>query len=154
MGAITKYICAEIGPDCRGRDSVFWIEYGLIVVVVFVCISIAKLFLRKLFKIEKVKKEFFSYNHINELHRKVDKGLRLFYMVTLILLLSVMWFYFEELNYLILIGVIGFMVLDYLVRAFFEWKYTQHPKQSILTLTELFLIILAIKIVVQFKLHS
>jgi len=130
---------------------VFWIKFGLIVVLVFVCILIAKLLLRKLFKIEKVKKEFFSYNYINELHRKVDMGLKLFSTVTTILLLSV-WFYFEEFIYLILIAVIIFAVLDYLVRAFFEWRYTQYPKQSILTLTEMFLILLAIIIVYQFKL--
>ena len=129
----------------------FWIKFGLIVVLVFVCILIAKLLLRKLFKIKKVKKEFFSYNYINELHRKVDMGLKLFSTVTTILLLSV-WFYFEEFIYLILIAVIIFAVLDYLVRAFFEWRYTQYPKQSILTLTEMFLILLAIIIVYQFKL--
>ena len=130
----------------------FWIKYGLIVVLVFVCTLIAKLILSKLFKIEKVKKEFFSYNHINELHRKVDKRLKLFSTVTMILLISVMWFYFKEFNYLILIAVIVFAVLDYLVRAFFEWRYTQYPKQSILTLTEMFLVLIAIIIVFQFNL--
>ena len=44
------------------------------------------------------------------------------------------------------------MVLDYMIRAFFEWKYTQYPKQAILTLTELCLILLAIIIVIEFKL--
>ena len=127
----------------------FWIKYLLIVILVFVCIFIAKLLLRKLFKIEKVKKEFFSNNYINELHRKVDKGLRLSSAVTMILLLSLMWFEFEEFNYLFLIAVILFTMLDYLVRAFFEWRYTQYPKQSILTLTEMSLILIAIIIAFQ-----
>ncbi|MGB3261455.1 MAG: DUF4181 domain-containing protein [Paenisporosarcina sp.] len=46
------------------------------------------------------------------------------------------------------------MVLDYIVKAFFEWKYTQYPKQSILTLTEMFLILIAILIVFELKLLS
>jgi len=66
--------------------------------------------------------------------------------------ISVMWFYFEEFNYLILIAVIIFAVLDCLVRTFFEWRYTQYPKQSLLTLTEMLLILIAIKIVCQLKL--
>jgi hypothetical protein len=131
---------------------VFWIKFGLIVIVVFILISIVKLLLRKLLKIEKAKKEFFSYNHINELHRKVDKGLRIFSVITLILLSFVLLFYFEDLIYLIFFATIVLVVLEYMVRAFFEWKYTQHPKQSILTLTEMFLILIAIIIVIELKL--
>lgn len=129
----------------------FWIKFGLIALIVFILTSIVKLLLRKLLNIEKVKKEFFSYNHINELHRKIDKGLRIFSVITLILLSFVLLFYFEDLIYLILIAPIVLMVLDYTVRAFFEWKYTQYPKQSILTLTEMVLILIAIIIVIELK---
>ncbi|WP_231391043.1 DUF4181 domain-containing protein [Paenisporosarcina sp. HGH0030] len=78
--------------------------------------------------------------------------MRIFSAIALILLSCVLLYYFEDLIYLVLIAVIVFMVLDYLVRAFFEWKYTQYPKQSILTLTEMFLILIAIIIVIEFKL--
>ncbi|MGB3260863.1 DUF4181 domain-containing protein, partial [Paenisporosarcina sp.] len=91
----------------------FWIKFGLIAIIVFILISIVKLLLRKLLNIEKVKKEFFSYNHINELHRKIDKGLKIFSVITLILLSFVLLFYFEDLIYLILIAPIVLMVLDY-----------------------------------------
>ncbi|WP_427138918.1 DUF4181 domain-containing protein [Psychrobacillus psychrodurans] len=77
----------------------------------------------------------------------MDKGLRTFSAITLITLSFVMFFYYEDLIYLTLIAVIVFMVLDYMVRAFFEWKYTQYPKQSILTLSEMFFILIAIIIV-------
>ena len=73
-------------------------------------------------------------------------------MITLIPLSFVLLFYFEDLISLIFIATIVLMVLDYLVRAFFEWKYTQYPKQSILTLTEMFLILIAIIIVIELKL--
>ena len=130
----------------------FWIKFGLIVIIVFTVISLVKLLLRKLFNIEKVKKEFFSYNHINELHRKIDTGLRIFSVITLILLTFVVLFYFEDLIYLILIVPIVLVVMDYMVKAYFEWKYTQYPKQSILTLTEMLLILIAIIIVFELKL--
>lgn len=129
----------------------FWIKFCLIVVIVFVLISIVKLLLRNLLKIDKVKKEFFSFNYINELHRKIDKVSRTFSAITLITS-YVLLFYYEDLIYLILIAVIFFMVLDYLVRAFFEWKYTKYSKQYILTLAEMFLILIAIIIVFEFKL--
>lgn len=130
----------------------FWIKFGLIAIIVFVLISTVKLLLRNLLKIEKVKKEFFSFNHINELHRKIDKVLRTFSAITLVILTYVLLFYYEDLIYLILIAAIVFMVLDYMIRAFFEWQYTQYPKQSILTLTEMCLILIAIIIVIEFKL--
>lgn len=130
----------------------FWIKLWLIVIIVFCLISIVKLLLRNLLKIDKVKKEFFSFNYINDLHRKIDKGLRTLSAITLITLTYVLLFYYEDLIYLIFIPVIVFMVLDYMVRAFFEWKYTQHPKQSILTLAEMCLILLAIIFVFEFQL--
>lgn len=130
----------------------FWIKFWLFVIIVFCLISIVKLLLRNLLKIDKVKKEFFSFNYINELHRKIDKGLRTLSAITLITLTYVLLFYYEDLIYLILIPVIVFMVLDYMVRAFFEWKYTQHSKQSILTLAEMCLILLAIIFVFEFQL--
>lgn len=114
--------------------------------------SLLKAILRKLLKIEKVKKEFFSYNHINELHRKIDKGLRIFSTISLITLYTVLLFYYEDLIYLFFFAVLAFAILDFMITAFFEWKYTLYPKQSILTLTEMLVIIVAVIIVVQFNL--
>jgi len=99
-----------------------------------------------------VKKEFFSFNYINKSHRKIDKGLRIFSAVTLITLSYVLLFYYEDLISLLLIPLIVFMVLDYIVIAFFEWKYTEHPKESILTISEMFLILIAVIVVFEFKL--
>ncbi|MFJ7973763.1 DUF4181 domain-containing protein [Psychrobacillus sp. NPDC096389] len=130
----------------------FWLKFGLITIIVFVFISTVKLLLRSILKMEKVKKEFFSFNHINELHRKIEKGLRTLSGITLLILSYVLLFYYEDLIYLILIAVIVFIVLDYMIRAFFEWKFTRYPKQSILTVTEMIIILSAIIIVIEFKL--
>ena len=130
----------------------FWIKFCLLMIIVFVLNSIVKLLLRNLIKIDKVKKEFFSFNYINELHRKIDKGVRILSAITLMTLSYVLLFYYEDLIYLIIIAVIVFTVLDYMIRAFFEWKYTQYPKQSFLTISEMFLILIAIIIIFEFKL--
>lgn len=130
----------------------FWIKFGLIAVFVFILNSIVKYLLRNLLKIKKVERAFFSFNHVNELHRKIDKGLRTFSTITLITLSYVLLFYYEDLIYLLFIAIIVFMILDYLLRAFFEWKYTKYPKQSILTLAEMLLILTIIIIVINFNL--
>lgn len=130
----------------------FWLRFGIIIVCMFAVNSLLKAILRKLLKIEKVKKEFFSYNHINELHRKIDKGLRIFSTISLITLYTVLLFYYEDLIYLFFFAVLAFAILDFMITAFFEWKYTLYPKQSILTLTEMLVIIVAVIIVVQFNL--
>ncbi|PIC66094.1 hypothetical protein CSV71_13640 [Sporosarcina sp. P21c] len=130
----------------------FWLKLGLILVFVFALISLVKFLLRRLLKIEKVKKKFFSYNHINESHRKIDKFLRIFSTISLITLYSMLLFYREELLYLFFFAMVGFAILDYLIRAFFEWKYTHDPKQSILTVTEMLIIVATIMIVIQFNL--
>jgi hypothetical protein len=123
---------------------VFWIKFSLIVIIVFILISIVKLVLRKLFKIEKVKREWFSYNHINELHGKIDKWIRITTTISLISFSWVLLFYNEDLMYLFLIGIVFFTVVDYGVRAFFEWKHSEYPKQAILTMAEMLILVTAI----------
>ncbi|ARF12980.1 DUF4181 domain-containing protein [Sporosarcina ureae] len=130
----------------------FWLRFGVIVVCVFALKSLLKTLLRKLLKIEKVKKEFFSTNHINELHRKIDKSLRVFSAISLFTLYSVLLFYYEDFIYLFFFAIIAFTILDYIITAFFEWKYTRYPKQSILTITEMLVIVVSTIIVIQFNL--
>jgi Domain of unknown function (DUF4181) len=127
---------------------VFWIKFSLIVIVVFALISIVKLILRRIFNIEKVKKDLFSYNHINALHGKIDKWIRITTAVTLI---GFSWVlvYNKGIIYLYLFVVVFFLVLDYGVRAFFEWKHSEYPKQAILTLAEMLIMAAAILTVVQ-----
>ncbi len=129
-----------------------WIKFGLIIAVIFICIFIAKILVRKIFNIEKAKKEFFTYNYINELHRKVDKSYRLFSTVILFIAIIVIFTYFERFYYLVFVAVFISIFLEFLMRAFFEWKYSKYPKESILTLTELFIFLLATILVLQFDL--
>ncbi|WP_240033975.1 DUF4181 domain-containing protein [Planococcus salinus] len=118
--------------------------------IVFAINYILKFALRKLFKIEPSKREFFSYNHINDQHRKVDwfvRGGTL--IVGLVLLYFVALDKYPPSYYLV--AVIALIVVDHLVRAFFEWRASENPKQSILTLTQMAVFVAAIVFVIQFN---
>jgi hypothetical protein len=127
----------------------FWLKFSFIVIMVLALISIVKFILRKMFKIEKVKKEFFSYHHINELHRKVDRWVRHSSAIILFVFVWILLFYYEDFTYLFTYGIIFFAVLDYSVKAFFEYTYSEVPKQAILTLAEMCLLLIATVAVVQ-----
>ena len=128
-----------------------WIKFALFVLVVFVLDAIVKLLLRKSLKIEKGKKSFFSYNHINELHRKIDWAIRITSTIVLIVTNILVIIEGYSIN-LILITSIFYLVLDSAVRAIFECKYSKNPKQYILTVSEGVLFLLAIVIVIYFDL--
>lgn len=129
----------------------FWIKFAFIVLIVLVLDAIVKLLLRKSLKIEKGKKPFFSYNHINELHRKIDWAIRITSTIVLIVTNILIINEGYSIN-LLLITLIFYLVLDYTVRAFFECKYSKNPKQYILTISEGFLYLLALVIVIYFDL--
>ncbi|MGM0829049.1 MAG: DUF4181 domain-containing protein [Bacillota bacterium] len=132
-----------------GSGFVFWVKFSLIAIVVFVLISIVKFLLRKIFRIEKVKRKFFSNNHINESHRNVDKWVRILTAITL-MVLGIMMINDEDLTYLYILGFTTLSALDYAVKAFFEWKSSEYPKQAILTIAEMFLVLTAVLIAFQF----
>lgn len=127
----------------------FWLKFSLIAVIVFVFISIIKFLLRKIFKVEKVRRKFFSYYHINDSHRKIDIWVRTLTAITL-LILTILMINYEGLTHFYIIGCTSLLTLDYAVRAFFELKYSEYPKQAIFTLAEMFLTLTAIVIVFQF----
>ncbi|TDL32804.1 DUF4181 domain-containing protein [Jeotgalibacillus sp. S-D1] len=128
-----------------------WIKAALFSLIVLVLNTIIKVILRKLFKIEKERKFFFSYNHINELHRKIDWAVRLTSMIVSIVIMTLVIIEDHSVN-LMLITWIFLIVLDYTVSVFFEWNYSQNPKQSILTISEGSLFIIVLVIVLEFDL--
>jgi len=137
-------------PDFfTGSGFVLWVKFSLMAIIVFGLISIVKFLLRKIFRIEKVKRKFFSNNHINESHRNVDKWVRILTATTL-MVLAILMLNYEDLTYLYIIGFIISLALDYAVRVFFEWKSSEYPKQAILTIAEMFLVLSAVLIAFQF----
>jgi hypothetical protein len=130
---------------------VIWFYFILIVSVIYALTSAVRVILRKGFGIEKERKRSFSYNHINNLHKKLDWIIR---MMTAILLINCL-FLVNYQNYSINIFLIALMItlgLEYVVRAFFEWRFTERPKQSIVTVSELVIVIFVFMITIQFEL--
>lgn len=129
----------------------FWLKIGLGLVILFALISLVKFSLRKIFKIEKEKRDWFSYNHINKTHQKVDWFMRILTMIGLIIL-SYLVIFKEYSIIFYLVPLILLMAVDYAVRAFFEWKYSDNPKQSILTIGEMVVFVSVLAVTIQFDL--
>ncbi|MGE6488563.1 DUF4181 domain-containing protein [Paenisporosarcina sp. NPDC076898] len=120
------------------------VKLAFFVLIVFALNMGVKLFLRKMLNIEKEKKPFFSYNYINDLHKKIDWGIRITSVITIMVTNIMVLIENYSINLLLIpLIIIG---LDYPVRAFFERNYSQNPKQAILTLTEGILMLIAIAI--------
>ncbi len=124
----------------------FWLKFFLFMVSVFGVIWFVKWILRKTLEIEKEKINWFSYNHINNLHKKIDWTIRILTMIGTIFAIYLVFFK-EYPIALYLIVWVAFMVIDYSIRAFFEWKYTDNPKQWILTMSEIAILVVVASIV-------
>ena len=126
-----------------------WLKIGLSLVILFVLMAVVKSALRKVFKIEKEKTEWFSYNHVNKTHKKVDWLVRMLSSIVLIFI-SYLVIFKEYSIILYIIPVVLLLAIDYAVRAFFEWKYSDHPKQAILTIGEMVVFATALALTIQF----
>ena len=125
------------------------IKFAIFVLVVLGVNVAVKLILRKVLKIEKEKNSFFSYNHLNDSHRKIDWAIRIISVITIITT-NILVVIENYPNYFLLLPI--FLIgLDYPVRAFFERKYAKNPNQYILTLSEGVLMLLAIVLLIQFN---
>ena len=129
----------------------FLIKLAFLVLIVFGVNVVVKLILRKVLKLEKEKKEFFSYNYFNDSHRKIDWGIRITAVITIIAT-NIMVVFENYPNYFLLIPIF-FIGLEFLVKVFFERKYSQNPKQYILTLSEGVLMFLTIAIFILLNLN-
>lgn len=131
----------------------FWLEIGLVILGIVVLVSIVKIILRKLLKIEKEKKDFFSFDYINEQHRKIEQWVRWgWVLVSLIAFWLVIYQEFLAIFYLFLFIV--WIALDAFVRAYFQWKHSEQPKQAILTLSEMTVWISAVTLVIYFDVFN
>ncbi|WP_052360707.1 DUF4181 domain-containing protein [Oceanobacillus manasiensis] len=106
----------------------FLIYVLLLVIMALVIQVLLRYYLNKLFNINK---KLFSYNYVNKVHQKSDWSIRI--------VMSIAIFYYvlqgnlKETIYVIL----GFAILQEVVRAFMEWKYAQNRKPLYITLIEL-----------------
>lgn len=131
-----------------------WLRFGIIVLIMVILIGTVKYVLRKAFKIKKVRRKFFSYHHINELHRKVDWIVR----IASAIVFFISFIYIMNTNpnpnpvYPMLIVIILIGILNAMIRGYFEWKHSEEPKQAILTIAEILLIVIAVGIIINYDL--
>ncbi|MGD6834458.1 DUF4181 domain-containing protein [Sutcliffiella halmapala] len=111
----------------------FLFKLLMLFLVIFLLVISVQIAVRKIFKIEK-KKSVFSYNFVNETHKKVDLSLR---FAGLIFIIAFNMYSFEHgytfTNYML--GLLIFLITLDLGNAYFHWKYSSEPKQSILILS-------------------
>ena len=118
-------------------ESIFWIKLivfmGILSLITFVFNTV----MRRYLKVEK--RKAFSYNHVNEKHKKIDWIIRISFVIILTTthffiarnLNESIW-YFE--NWFLLLV---FIVVSEMVRIFMEWKYTENRKAYIFTISQL-----------------
>lgn len=131
----------------------FWLKFVLFFVIVIATISVVKFMLRKVLKIEKRKKDFFSYDFINDQHKKIDKWVRWGWL--LIGLTTIYLVFYQELPIMFYFSLfIAWMATDAFVRAYFQWKHSEQPKKSVLTISEMLIWVIAVTVVIYFDVFN
>ncbi|WP_415813216.1 DUF4181 domain-containing protein [Mesobacillus thioparans] len=130
-----------------GKEGVhgIFILIGWIVVIIW----LMKFFLRKVLNIPKVQGKAFSYNHINKTHRNLEWVLRIATDIAYVYLFFQLMYEDFSVNLFLLIMTLLFTVQHFL-RAYFEWKASEQPKESILSIAEEVVLIGITLLLIQF----
>jgi hypothetical protein len=126
-------------------------EYIVFVVLVITIVWLMKFLLRKAFNIPKIKRKVFSYNHINKTHRNAEWILRITTVITYLILFFQLMYRDFSVNLFLLILTLLITGQNFL-RAYFEWKSSYHPKESILSIGEGLVLIGIVLLIIQFDL--
>ncbi|MBN8211023.1 DUF4181 domain-containing protein [Bacillus sp. NTK071] len=121
-----------------GVGSDFWLKLVLLIIILVVLNFVFSAVMRRRLRVEK--RKFFSYNHVNILHSKVDWSIRITFMVVMIVgaFYNVTRLPAESLWYLEAWFVLFvFLVITESVQAIFEWKYATNRKDYMYTLSQL-----------------
>lgn len=128
----------------------FLLKLAIISLIFLLFIWLLQFTLSKAFNIEKRKSKF-SYNHVNKTHRRLDWLIRIMSMLCLLYFVYLI-FYRDSSITLFFIGLIIFTILSDSVRAYFEWKHSSHPKHSILTISEMLVLVIVLVACIRFDL--
>ncbi|MFE7064955.1 DUF4181 domain-containing protein [Sutcliffiella sp. NPDC057660] len=125
-----------------GIEPFFWLKLLLVLSIFGVVVYLYKSMIRKFLKVEK--KKFFSYNHINEKHKKIDWAIR----ITIVVCMLIGYFtnvlkdfskgyWFLETYFLLLL----FIIITEIATAIIEWKYAKNKNAYLFTIFQLLFII-------------
>ncbi|MBU8878816.1 DUF4181 domain-containing protein [Bacillus sp. FJAT-29790] len=120
-----------------GVEPTFWMNLILLLASVFILLIAFNTIMRKWLKI-KEKNKFFSYNHINEKHKKIDWTIRIITIVILLLGYVMAWIEFSQSWLIIFI----FIVVSETIRAVMERKYAENPNAYKLTISQIVFILI------------
>ncbi|WP_031536389.1 DUF4181 domain-containing protein [Bacillus sp. 522_BSPC] len=121
-------------------EGIFWLKLLIILFVFFIASYLIDLVARKILKLPR--RKFFSYNHINKVHERIDWCIRIAFMFLLFIAFIInyaykLWYLQPYFVLLLFITVSG------LTRALMEWKYLDNRKESLFTFLQLgFLLLL------------
>lgn len=123
-----------------GVEPAFGLKLFLLVVFVLLIGYSFNAIMRKWLKVEKPK--FFSYNHVNDTHKKIDWSLRGVFVVLLIIGYVVNSERLSQAQEPIFflqtwVFLFAFVVFTEIVRGFMEWKYADNPKTYLVTVSSL-----------------
>ncbi|WP_282173320.1 DUF4181 domain-containing protein [Cytobacillus firmus] len=130
-------------------DPMIWPKLLLLVAIVGASMYFFELGLRKWLKVEK--KKFFSYNHINDKHKKVDWTIRIGFLVAILgggtfnMTRDPMeWLWFLEPWFLLFV----FIGVSESARALMEWKYAESRRAYMVTILHLvFVLVLLLTVI-------
>ncbi|MFJ8511429.1 DUF4181 domain-containing protein [Lysinibacillus xylanilyticus] len=127
------------------------IQFGTLILFLIVLVLIINTFgfiIRKLLGVER--KKWFSYNHINERHKKLDWSLRIIilslFFISYFMIdndtLGIPW-YFETWFILFV-----FSITSEMLRAFMEWRYAENKRDFVATIAEMVFMISIVFLVI------
>lgn len=110
----------------------FWMKMTIWVISIIVLNLISSAILRKVLRVEK--RKFFSYNFVNEIHKKGEWIIRISFIIiyTSIAVYSLV----NPFKPFLIYAAIAFGILLSGYRAIIEKKYAENPKDYIFTLSE------------------
>jgi cation transport ATPase len=122
----------------------FWFRFIFLMAILVIILYSFGALMRRWLKVEK-KRGFFSYDHVNKKHEKIDWTIRIIFVPLVLLLFIILsgraivsdsepgWYTWLHPFYLFIV----FMVATEGLKAFMEWKYAENKRAYIVTLSEL-----------------
>lgn len=128
------------GELVYGIEPIFWQKLFFLLVVIALILVSFNVIMRRLLKVKK--RKFFSYDHVNAKHKKIDWIIRITCIIFLLIgfilnnLNEPHRIFFFEPWFIISIAIF----ISLAVQALMEWKYAEHRNDSIYTLSQLSLV--------------
>jgi len=124
-------------------DSILGFKFILLLVIIVCLYVLFSMVMRKIFKVNR--KEFFSYNHINDTHKKWDWTTRAIFIViffTLVIIYSINNFMITTMFLQPWFIMIILIFTSGVIRVWMEWKYAENRNDFKYTISELIFILI------------